>query len=158
MLIFQKSFLCQIKMNNKFIFVFSLHNLPEGSQFRYDFNDFEGILSAIPNIRYACILCGHLKFPSTNWHTLLSNSEEEIQIIELLDFNIFQKKFSTCSRDTLDVAFCQNIALSAEMDENFSEVSDCSDHLLTKLSVDCSSVILSFKMSVVLCLWTTQWC
>ena len=93
MLIFQKSFLCQIKMNNKFIFVFSLHNLPEGSQFRYDFYDFKGILSAIPNIRYACILCGNLKFPSTNWHTLLSNSEETIQIIELLDFNICQKNF-----------------------------------------------------------------
>ena len=73
-------------------------------------------------------------------HTLLSNSEEESRIVDLLDSNIFQQeiKFPTCSRNTLDVAFCQSIAFSAEMDETFNKVYDCSDHVAIKLSVDCS--------------------
>ena len=49
---------------------------------------------------------------------MLSNSEEESRIVDLLDSNIFQQeiKLPTCSRSTLYVAVRQNIVLSAEMD------------------------------------------
>ena len=96
-------------MNNKFIFVCNFYNPPKGIQYRYDFNDFERILSAKPNKRDGCILCGDLNFPSTDWHTLLSNSEEESRNIDLLGSIIIQQdiKVPTCSCNTLDVAFCE---------------------------------------------------
>ena len=116
----------------------------------------------MPNKRYDCILCGDLNFHSKMWHTLLSNIEEESQIIDLLDSNMFQQeiKLPTWSCNTLDVAFWGHIAFSAEVDENFSEVYDCSDHVAIKLSVGCSSRYpnLSYKISGVSGLRTTQGC
>ena len=127
-------------MNNKFIFVCNSYNPPKDSQYQYDLNKFERTLSAMPNEWDACILHGELNFPSTNWHTLLSNSEEESQIINLLDSIIFQHeiKFPTCFRNTLHAVSDQIIVHSAEVVENFNEVNACSDHVAIKVSVDCS--------------------
>ena len=61
-------------------------------------------------------------------------------IIEWFEVELFSQAIdypAACSQSTLDLAFFRNCFLTAEKDENFTKIYDCTFHEASHLSLEC---------------------
>ena len=105
-----------------------IYNPPLGSAHRYTLADFEQVLRVIEEFKScACLICGDFNLPKVNWSLNHCADEYEQSVIEMFERHNFHqiKDFSTCGRNTLDLAFERKMEnTTAKIDRVFRQLFD----------------------------------
>ena len=128
---------CQILLISEPVQIMCFYNHPKYSSFRYSNENYTILIGTFPG-KTPTVICGDLKFPTTNWTLLNSYDDEEQTFLDLVEANLYQQAVNFPARATniLDVVFFKNCIFYACEDLKFSRIYNCTDHKPIKVTLE----------------------